>query len=178
MQKYTAEILDNMLTEVMKPYQYIGEEMLSYNKDFEKMSVNTVFCFPDKYEIGSSNLGVRVLYELINREPDFYCDRAYAPEKDFVEQLEKNNVHLYGVETKIPLKYFDFAAFSLQYELAYPTMLKMLELGGINIYSKDRKDDEPIVIAGGPCAYNPLPVTDFVDLFIIGDGEDVNIELC
>lgn len=178
MKRYATEVLDKILTEVTKPYQYIGEEMLSYNKNFEEMDVNVVFCFPDKYEIGSSNLGIRVLYELINRESKFYCDRAYAPERDFSEQLERNKLLLYGVESKIPLKYFDFVAISLQYELVYPTMLKMLELGGISIYSKDREEQEPIVMAGGPCAYNPMAISDFIDIFVIGDGEEVNIEIC
>ena len=169
--------LQKSLYEVIKPYQYIGDEYLIKKPDYKEDMTTLVYAFPDKYEIGISNLGVRILYDIINSQPDMYADRAYAPEKDFVEILEKNNRFLYGVETKKPLKDFDVVGISLQYELAYPTALRMLKLGGISVKREERKEDEPIVIAGGPCCFNPKPMSDFIDLFIIGDGEDVTVEI-
>ncbi len=155
-----------------KPYQYVGGEFLSANKDFDSAKVRFAFCFPDKYEIGISNLGVRILYGLINNHKDYMCDRAYAPEPDFKPET------LYGLESKRPIREFDAVGFSLQYELAYPTVLKMLEMSGIPYRNDQRKDDDPIIIAGGPCAFNPLPLADFIDVFMIGDGEDSIIEVC
>lgn len=145
---------------------------MSHNKDFERSKVRVAMAFPDKYEIGISNLGVRVLYELINKEPDYMCDRVYAPEKDFTPEP------LYALESKRPLKDFDAVGFSLQYEMAYPTVLKMLEMSGIPYRNEERTDDDPIIIAGGPCTFNPLPMSDFIDVFTIGDGEDTIIEIC
>ena len=155
-----------------KPYQYVGGEFLSHNKDFDKANVRFAFAFPDKYEIGISNLGVRVLYELINRHEDYMCDRVYAPEPDFKPDL------LYGLESKRPIKDFDALGFSLQYEMSYPTVLKMLDMAQIPYRNLDRTDDDPIIMAGGPCAYNPLPMADFIDVFMMGDGEDGIIEIC
>ncbi len=155
-----------------KPYQYVGGEFLSYNKDFNKADVRLLMAFPDKYEIGISNLGVRVLYEQVNKVENFMCDRLYAPEPDFVPES------LYGVESKRKAIEFDVIGFSLQWELAYPTVLKMLEMSGIPHRNEDRTDDHPIIVAGGPCTYNPLPMSDFIDCFLIGDGEDLIVELC
>ncbi len=155
-----------------KPYQYVGGEYLSHNKSFDDANVRFALAFPDKYEIGISNLGVRVLYELINRENEYMCDRVYAPEPDFKPDV------LYGVESKRAIKEFDAVGFSLQYEMAYPTILKMLEMSGIPYKNAERSESDPIIIAGGPCAYNPLPVSDFIDVFMIGDGEDSIIEVC
>ena len=155
-----------------KPYQYVGGEYLSHNKDFDSAKVRVALAFPDKYEIGISNLGVRVLYELINRNENYMCDRVYAPEPDFKPEV------LYGLESKRQIKDFDVIGFSLQYEMAYPTVLKMLEMSGIPYKNSDRTDDDPIIIAGGPCTYNPLPMSEFIDVFIIGDGEDSIIEIC
>ena len=155
-----------------KPYQYVGGEFLSANKDFNSAKVKVALCFPDKYEIGISNLGLRVLYGLINDKEEYMCDRAYAPEADFKPEM------LYGLESKKPVKDFDIVGFSLQYEMAYPTVLKMLDMAGIPYRNDMRSDDDPIVIAGGPCTFNPLPMADFVDVFIVGDGEDAIIEIC
>lgn len=155
-----------------KPYQYVGGEYLSHNKDFESAKVRYALAFPDKYEIGISNLGVRVLYELINKNPDYMCDRVYAPEPDFKPET------LYGVESKKALKDFDAIGFSVQYEMAYPTILKMLEMSGIPYRNEDRTDDDPIIMAGGPCTFNPLPLCEFIDIFMIGDGEDSILEAC
>lgn len=155
-----------------KPYQYVGGEFLSYNKDFDSAKVRYAFVFPDKYEIGISNLGVRVLYDVVNRHDGWMADRAYAPEGDFKPKA------LYGVESKRHLKDFDALGFSLQYELAYPTVLKLLEMSGIPYRNDMRGEDDPIIMAGGPCAYNPLPMADFIDVFMIGDGEDALREVC
>lgn len=155
-----------------KPYQYVGGEYLSRNKDFDSAKIRFALAFPDKYEIGISNLGVRVLYEMINRQPDFMCDRVYAPEPDFQPNP------LYAVESKRALNEFDGIGFSVQYEMAYPTILKMLEMSGIPYRNEDRTDDDPIIFAGGPCTYNPLPLSDFIDVFLIGDGEDAIVEVC
>lgn len=155
-----------------KPYQYVGGELLSYNKSFDDAKLRIAFMFPDKYEIGISNLGVRILYDIINRNENWMCDRVYAPEPDFKPNL------LYGLESKKPVKDFDSVCISIQYEMSYPTILKLLEMSGIPIHNEDRAEDDPIIIGGGPCAYNPLPVADFIDVFMIGDGEDSMREVC
>lgn len=155
-----------------KPYQYVGDEFLSMKKDFDAAKVRFALVFPDKYEIGISNLGLRVLYNCINEREEFMADRVYAPEKDFQPET------LYGLESKQPLKEFDAVGFSLQYELSYPTVLKMLEMSGIPYRNFERSDDDPIIMAGGPCAFNPLPMQDFIDVFMIGDGEDSIVEAC
>lgn len=166
------KIIMNCLYRCNKPYQYVGGEFLSANKDFESAKVRFAFAFPDKYEIGISNLGVRVLYGLINAQNDYMCDRVYAPEPDFQPEV------LYGLESKRPVNEFDAVGFSLQYEMAYPTVLKMLEMSKIPYRNVMRSDNDPIIIAGGPCAFNPLPLADFVDVFMIGDGEDSIVEVC
>ncbi len=163
---------NDSLHKCFKPYQYVGGEFLSHNKNFDKAKIRFAMAFPDKYEIGISNLGVRILYELINREPDFMCDRVYAPEPDFTPEP------LYALESKKSLKEFDVVGFSLQYEMAYPTVLKMLEMSGIPHRNADRSNSDPIIVAGGPCTFNPLPMQDFIDVFLIGDGEDSIIEVC
>ena len=155
-----------------KPYQYVGDEFLSEKKDFDSAKIRYALVFPDKYEIGISNLGLRILYHCINRHDGFMADRVYAPEKDFQPET------LYGLESKRPLKDFDAIGFSLQYELCYPTVLKMLEMSGIPHRNDERTDSDPIIMAGGPCTFNPLPMSDFIDVFLIGDGEDNIVEAC
>lgn len=155
-----------------KPYQYVGGEFLSYNKDFDSADVKMLLAFPDKYEIGISNLGVRVLYEQVNKIDKFMADRVYAPEPDF------KPTPLYALESKRKAKEFDVIGFSLQWELAYPTVLKMMDMAEIPYKNSDRCDEHPIIIAGGPCTYNPLPMSDFIDCFLIGDGEDSILEVC
>ena len=155
-----------------KPYQYVGGEFLSRNKDFDSAKVRFAFVFPDKYEIGISNLGVRIIYDRVNSQDGMMADRAYAPEADFKPEF------LYAVESKRALKDFDGVGFSLQYELSYPTVLKMLEMGGITVRNDERKEEEPIVFAGGPCTFNPLSMSDFIDVFAIGDGEEMMVEIC
>lgn len=161
-----------------KPYQYVGGEFLSVNKSFDNAKVRFAFAFPDKYEIGISNLGQRVLYGIINDHKDFMADRVYAPDMDFKDALIKSGKDFYSLESKRALKSFDLIGFSLQYELSYPTVLAMLEMAKIPHLSEDRKETDPIILAGGPCAYNPLPIADFIDGFLIGDGEDIILEVC
>lgn len=161
-----------------KPYQYVGGEFLSYNKNFDDAKVTFAFAFPDKYEIGISNLGQRVLYGLVNENPDFMADRVYAPELDFKNNLAESGKAFYSLESKKPLKNFDLLGFSLQYELSYPTVLSMMNMANIPHRSNERTENDPIILAGGPCAYNPLPMANFVDGFLIGDGEEVVLEVC
>lgn len=177
MNKFFEEYHD-LLYNCNKPYQYVGGEFLSRNKNLKDAKVTFAFAFPDKYEIGISNLGQRVLYGIVNDHPDFMADRIYAPDVDFKENLIKSGKEFYSLESKTPLKNFDLIGFSLQYELAYPTVLAMLEMAGINVKSSQRNENDPIVLAGGPCAYNPLPLTKFIDAFLIGDGEEVILEVC
>lgn len=155
-----------------KPYQYIGGEFLSYNKNFDDAKVHFAFAFPDKYEIGISNLGQRILYSLVNDEPNYMADRVYAPEKDFQPST------LYGLESKRAIKDFDAVGFSIQYELSYTTVLKMMEMSQIPYKNSDRNDEHPIILAGGPCTFNPLPMSEFIDCFLIGDGEELILEVC
>lgn len=161
-----------------KPYQYVGGEFLSCNKSFSDAKVTIAFAFPDKYEIGISNLGQRVLYGLVNGHTDFMADRVYAPEVDFRENLIKSKKDFYSLESKTPINNFDLIGFSLQYELSYPTVLAMMEMAGVNVKSAQRGENDPIILAGGPCVYNPLPIANFIDGFLIGDGEDVILEVC
>lgn len=167
-----------ILQQCEKPSRYIGNEYLSFEKDFDKAKVRVLFAFPDKYEIGISNFGFKILYHILNSSKDFLADRLYAPDLDFLNLLKENNKGLYSLEQKKPVSNFDFVAFGLQYELSYTTVLKMLEMSNVPIFSKDRGDSCPIICAGGPCAYNPNALIDFIDLFFIGDGEDVFLEVC
>lgn len=177
MKKLDKDTLDKLLFNVNKPYQYAGNELHSYNKDFESADVRFAIAFPDKYEVGASNLGHRIIYDILNSIDGCMCDRAYAPDVDCKEELKNQGLSLYGVESKIYLSDFDLLGFSLQYELAYPTVLAMLEMANIPVFNKDRTDKHPIILSGGPCTYNPEPIKDFIDGFLIGDGEDILIEV-
>lgn len=167
----------DILYQTERPSRYIGDEFGCYNKDFNKAQGRFLFAFPDKYEIGISNFGHKIIYDLINKKENLMCDRIYAPDKDFVELLKKNNLNLYALESKRKPIEFDIIGFALQYEMCYSTVLKMLEMSNIPVLSKDRADEHPIILAGGPCASNPVPMSKFIDIFIIGDGEEVNIEV-
>ena len=177
MKKLDKDTLDKLLFNVNKPYQYAGNELHSYNKDFESADVRFAIAFPDKYEVGASNLGHRIIYDILNSIDGCMCDRAYAPDVDCKEELKTQGLSLYGVESKIYLSDFDLLGFSLQYELAYPTVLAMLEMANIPVFNKDRTDKHPIILSGGPCTYNPEPIKEFIDGFLIGDGEDILIEV-
>ncbi|MEI7474146.1 MAG: TIGR03960 family B12-binding radical SAM protein [bacterium] len=169
--------IESILRYVNKPSRYIGCEQGSIKKDWDNSSAKICLAFPDLYEIGISNLGHRILYHVINNSAsNFLADRVYAPDKDFRDLLGENKLPLYGVESFKPLNEFDAVAFSLQYELSYPTLLSMLEFSDIAIRSTDRDDKSPIIAAGGPGSYNPEPLREFIDVFFIGDGEEILVE--
>ena len=171
------EQLEQILLDVQKPAQYIGGELNSIMKDKEKVDCRLAFCFPDKYEVGMSHLGMKILYSLYNERENWWCERVFAPDADMEQLMREKNIPLYGLESLDPIRDFDFILFTMQYEMSYTAILNMLDLAGVPVRSKDRTALAPMVVAGGPCACNPEPVADFIDIFIIGEGEEVNIEL-
>lgn len=171
------ENIDRILKKVEKPIRYTGGELNSCIKNLDDIDCRIAFCFPDVYEIGMSHLGLKILYDLYNRRSDIYCERVFAPWVDMEKLMRKENIKLFSLETKTPLCEFEFVAFTLQYEMSYTNILNMLDLGGVKLKSKDRKDGDPFVFAGGPCAYNSEPIVDFFDFIIMGEGEEVNLEV-
>ncbi|SHJ52003.1 radical SAM family uncharacterized protein [Tepidibacter formicigenes DSM 15518] len=170
--------MNNILAKVEKPARYLGNEMNSYHKDTNnKELIRYGFCFPDVYEVGMSHLGLQIMYNLLNSKEDIYCERVFAPAVDMEEKMRENNISLFGLESREPVTNFDFLGFTLQYELSYTNILNMLELGKIPIYSKDRKLNHPFIMVGGPCAYNSEPIADFVDIVVLGEGEEVTLEI-
>lgn len=169
--------ISTILKSVQKPGRYTGGEFGQIVKDKNKVNARVAFCFPDTYEIGMSNLGIKILYGALNEMEDVWCERVYAPWTDMEEQMRKNNVELFALESKDCVKDFDIMAISLQYELCYTTAVNMIDLAGIPIFAKDRGEDYPIILGGGPCAYNAEPVADFFDIFSIGEGEEALCEL-
>ncbi len=169
--------LDKILKKVEKPARYIGMEKNSIKKDLADISVKFAFSFPDVYEVGMSHLGMHILYNLINNEKNYACERVFSPWIDMEEEMRKEGLPLYTLENKEEVKNFDILGFTLQYEMSYTNILNILDLANIPFYSKDRNDSYPLIIAGGPCAYNPEPIADFIDLFVIGEGEEVTLEL-
>ena len=162
---------DEILLQVEKPARYTGNELNMVKKDPEKTDIRFAFCFPDVYEVGMSCLGLQILYFFLNRRDDTYCERAFAPWPDMEKAMRENNIPLYSLETFTPLNEFDFVGFTLQYEMCYTNILNMLDMSGIPVYAKDRGEDDPIIVCGGSCAYNPEPLADFVDFFYLGEGE-------
>lgn len=171
------EKIEKLLLKVKSPSRYIGGELNSVVKDKNKVDVRFAFCFPDSYDIGMSHIGMKILYSLKNARENWWCERVFAPWTDFEELMRENNIPLYGLESLDPIKDFDFIGFTVQYELCYTNILNMLDLAGLNVLAAERDDSDPIVIAGGPCVCNPEPLCDFIDLFVIGEGEEVNLEL-
>ena len=170
--------IEPLLLQVQKPAQYIGGEVGSIVKEIQNVDVRFAFCFPDTYEIGMSHLGMKILYSLINSRENFWCERVFAPWTDFEALMREHQIPLYALESLDPVREFDFVGFTLQYELAYTNILNMLDLAGIPLYAKDRGEAlAPMVIAGGPCVCNPEPLADFFDLFVLGEGEEVELEL-
>ncbi|WP_125152598.1 TIGR03960 family B12-binding radical SAM protein [Clostridium rectalis] len=169
-------ISDDILCKVEKPARYIGEELNSYKKDKKTVDIRYAFCFPDVYEVGMSHLGSKILYYSINQRNDTYCERAFAPWPDMEKQMRENNIPMYTLETKDSLREFDFLGFTLQYEMSYTNILNMLDMAGIPIRASERGEDDPIVVCGGPCAYNPEPLYDIADFFVLGEGEEVTNE--
>ncbi|WMJ23748.1 TIGR03960 family B12-binding radical SAM protein [Paludicola sp. MB14-C6] len=169
--------LDQVLLNVQKPARYIGGELNSVIKDKQDVDIRFAFCFPDTYEVGMSHLGMKILYSLLNDRDDVWCERVFAPWLDFEEQMKKHNIPLYGLESLEPLSEFDIIGFTLQYELSFTNILNMLKLGNVPLLCSERKGLKNLVVAGGPCACNPEPLVDFIDLFMLGEGEEVMHEL-
>lgn len=169
--------LEELLLTVQKPGRYSGNEQGSIIKDKNKVDVRFAFCFPDTYEIGMSHLGMKILYSLFNSREDIWCERVFAPWVDFRDVMVKNNIPLFALESRDPINDFDFIGFTLQYEMSYTNVLSMLDLAGLPLKSKDRKDLSPIIVAGGPCVCNAEPIAEFIDLFFLGEGEEVDLEV-
>lgn len=169
--------VEKILLNVQKPGRYTGGELNSVIKDKSKVDVRFAFCFPDVYEVGMSHLGMKILYGQFNQREDIWCERVFAPWSDMKQEMEKHKIPLYGLESGDSLSEFDFIAFTLQYELSFTNILYMLSLGNIPLRSEDRNELFNIVCAGGPCACNPEPLADFIDLFFIGEGEEVDLEV-
>lgn len=169
--------VERLLPHVQKPARYTGGELNSVVKDASKVKLRYAFCFPDSYEIGMSHLGMKILYSLVNERDDAWCERVFAPWVDMEEEMRKNHVPLFALESGDALDKFDLIGFTLQYELSYSNVLNMLDLGNIPLRSKDRTSLTPIVVGGGPCACNPEPLADFFDIFLPGEGEEVTNEL-
>ncbi len=169
--------LEQLLLTVQKPGRYSGGEVNQIVKDKSKVDVRFAFCFPDTYEIGMSHLGMKILYSLFNERDDIWCERVFAPWVDAQKVMRDNNIPLYALESRDQIRDFDFVGFTLQYELSYTNILAMLELGGIPLKASDRDDSYPIIVAGGPCACNPEPLSRFIDIFFLGEGEKVDLEV-
>jgi radical SAM family uncharacterized protein/radical SAM-linked protein len=167
----------SILPLVSKPSRYIGAEVNSCVKDPSAVSLRVALCFPDVYEVGISHLGLKILYEIFNARDDIYAERCFAPWPDMEEKLKEHKLPLTTLETFTPLSGMDLIGFTLQYELSYTNILNMLSLSGLPLLSKDRSAEHPLVIAGGPCALNPEPLADFIDLFVIGDAEEAVLEI-
>ncbi|WP_138303148.1 MULTISPECIES: TIGR03960 family B12-binding radical SAM protein [Eubacteriales] len=164
---------DEILLKVEKPARYIGGEVNSVMKDRDKVDIRFAMCFPDVYEIGMSHLGIQILYDMFNRMEDVWCERVYSPWTDLDRIMREEHIPLFALESQDPIKDFDFLGITIQYEMCYTNILQVLDLSGIPLLAAQRDEDCPIVIGGGPCAYNPEPLADFFDLFYIGEGETV-----
>lgn len=163
----------NQLLSVTKPARYVGGEYNQVIKNKENIKCRFAFCFPDVYDIGMANLGMKILYNVLNKREDTWCERVFAPWSDYEELLRKEKIELYGLESKDSIREFDIIGFTLQYEMSYTNILNMLNLANIPVYSKDRYEEYPLVIAGGPCASNPAPLSKFIDAFLLGEGEEL-----
>jgi radical SAM family uncharacterized protein len=171
------EVLDKDLLKIQKPGRYVGGELNQVVKDKSKINIRFAFCFPDVYEVGMSHLGIKILYSIFNDVEDIWCERVFAPWTDMEEAMRSKNIPLYALESGDPISDFDIIGFTLQYELSFTNILNMLNMGNIPLLSKERTDLKNLVVAGGPCACNPEPLADFIDIFFLGDGEDVDLEL-
>lgn len=168
---------DEILMKIEKPARYIGGEVNSVMKDKEKVDIRFCMCFPDVYEIGMSHLGIQILYDMFNRREDVWCERVYSPWTDLDKVMREENIPLFALESQDPVREFDFLGITIQFEMCYTNILQILDLSGIALYAADRTNEDPIVIGGGPCAYNPEPLAAFFDIFYIGEGETVYDEL-
>ncbi len=169
--------IEKILQFVQKPARYCGGELNSVMKDPEKVDLRYAFCFPDLYEIGMSHLGMKILYSLVNSREDAWCERVFAPDSDMEEQMRQHGIKLFALESEDDIKNFDMIGFTLMYELCYTNMLNMMDLAGIELKSNDRTSLTPIIACGGPCACNPEPIADFVDIVFLGDGEESTMQV-
>lgn len=169
-------IENHILNKVEKPLRYVGDEMNAVKKDWAETKLHLAFAFPDVYEIGMSHLGLSIIYHLTNEQPDYLMERVFAPWPDMEAQLREHELPLYGLESFTPLAEYDGIGFTLQYEMSYSNILNMLDLGNIPLRWWERSDSDPLIFMGGPCAYNVEPLADFVDVVILGEGEEVNLE--
>ena len=165
------QLSEEILMQVEKPARYIGNEVNAVMKNPEEVEVRFAMCFPDVYEIGMSHLGIQILYDMLNSFEDVWCERVYSPWVDLDRIMREKHIPLFALESQDPIKKFDFLGITIQYEMCYTNILQVLDLSGIPLLAKDRMDQDPIVIGGGPCTYNPEPITDFFDIFYIGEGE-------
>lgn len=168
---------DEILLSVDNPARYIGNEINIIEKDLDKIDIRFAMCFPDVYEIGMSHLGIQILYDMFNKREDTYCERVYSPWVDLDRIMREKNIPLFTLESQDPIKDFDFLGITIQYEMCYTNILQVIDLSQIPLLARDRGDDDPIVIGGGPCTYNPEPMAEFFDLFYIGEGETSYDEL-
>lgn len=168
---------DEILLSISSPARYIGNEINAVMKDKSEVAVRFAMCFPDVYEIGMSHLGIQILYDMFNQRDDIWCERVYSPWPDMDKVMRDKKIPLFALESQDPVKDFDFLGITIQYEMCYTNILQVLDLSGIPLHAKDRTEEDPIVIGGGPCAYNPEPIAEFFDMFYIGEGETVYNEL-
>ena len=172
-----TDLKQRILTAVQKPARYTGGEWGEIKKNLADVRVRVAFCFPDTYEIGMSNVGMRILYGVMNRMEGVWCERVFAPWGDMEQAMRENSLPLWALESQEPVKNFDMIAFTIGYEMAYSNILNMLRLAGIPLHAAERKELKNIVFAGGVCAFNPEPLADFVDFFSLGEGEDSTVEI-
>ena len=168
---------DEILMKIEKPARYIGGEVNAVVKDLQNVDIRFAMCFPDVYEIGMSHLGIQILYDMFNRRDDVWCERVYSPWVDLDKVMREEKIPLFALESQDPVRDFDFLGITIQYEMCYTNILQVLDLACIPLHAKDRTEEDPIVIGGGPCAYNPEPIAEFFDMFYIGEGETVYDEL-
>ena len=172
-----TDLLHRILPMVQKPARYTGGEYNEIKKDPKDVRVNIAFCFPDTYEIGMSNVGMRILYGVMNEMDGVWCQRVFAPWGDMEKAMRQHKLPLWALESQAPVKDFDMIAFTIGYEMAYSNILNMLELSGVPLRSSERRGLKNIVFAGGVCAFNPEPLAEFVDFFSLGEGEDITVEI-
>src|SRR5438105_5313420 len=170
-------VLDRLILAAQKPSRYAGGELNAVRKNVAQARVKWALAFPDTYEVGMSNVGFRLLYHALNERPDVACERLFMPWPDMEKALQREQLPLFSIESRAPLRAFDVVGFTLQFELCYTTVLAMLELGGVPLATSERGRDDPLVLGGGPCAYNPEPVADFFDALVVGEGEEAIHEI-
>ena len=172
-----TELLQRILPTVQKPARYTGGEFNEIKKDLKDIRVRVAFCFPDTYEIGMSNVGMRILYGVMNEMDGVWCERVFAPWGDMEAAMRRHGLPLWALESQNPVKDFDMIAFTIGYEMSYSNILNMLNLAGVPLHSADRQGLHNIVFAGGVCAFNPEPLAEFIDFFSLGEGEEITPEI-